>query len=191
MRALRWMTLPMIAALALYACSNDDDDGGTNVEPDAGTADAGPKDAGGTPVTDAGSDAATPVTDSGGEDAGDASQEIPIRCTQAEFDQAASVPNGGDYTGQLSVEISFPTDAQPAQYTNRCIKVKFGTEVTFKGNFGAHPLEPAGGNTPTPIPTTPDVPNGILTVKMTNTGTFGFQCQVHPSMMFGAIQVVE
>lgn len=181
----------MIAALALYACSSDDD-GGTDVEPDGGVADAGPKDSGSPPVEDSGSDASLPGTDGGEGDAGeDASEEIPIRCTQAEFDQAASVPNGGDYTGQLSVEISFPTDAQPAQYTNRCIKVKFGTEVTFKGNFEAHPLEPAGGNTPTPIPTTPSVPNGILTVKMTNTGTFGFQCQVHPSMMFGAIQVVE
>lgn len=112
------------------------------------------------------------------------------RCTQAELDQSVG-PGGGDFTAMTSVEITFPTDGAPAQYTNRCAKVKVGTTVTFSGSFSSHPLEPNGGDKPTPIPSdTMDVDGGGLDVTMTTAGTYGFECAFHPSIMFGAIQVV-
>jgi plastocyanin len=74
---------------------------------------------------------------------------------------------------------------------NRCATVKVGASVTFTGSFRQHPLEPAGGDTPNPIPSTEtDPPTGRLVVVMTSPGTFGFQCTFHPTLMFGAIRVV-
>jgi len=130
---------------------------------------------------DASSDGNPVTPDSGHVDTGSASG---VRCTQAEFDQ-------GDFTAMTAVEITFPTDSAPAQYTNRCAKVKVGTVVTFSGSFSSHPLEPRGGDTPTPIPSqTMDVAGGGLDVTMTTAGTYGFECAFHPTIMFGAIQVV-
>ena len=111
-------------------------------------------------------------------------------CSQADFDAPAGA-NGGDLTAQANVEITFPTGPAPAQYTNRCAKVKVGTTVTFKGSFFNHPLQPNGGDIPTSIvlqSTDPD--GGSLVVAMPAKGTYGYECMFHPSLMFGAIQVV-
>lgn len=125
--------------------------------------------------------------DSGQVDAGFVSD---TRCTQAELDQPVG-SGGGDFTAMTSVVITFPTDALPAQYTNRCAKVKAGTMVTFSGSFSNHPLEPNGGDRPTPIPSqTMDVADGGLSITPTTPGTYGFECAFHPTIMFGAIQVV-
>jgi hypothetical protein len=60
------------------------------------------------------------------------------------------------------------------------------------GNFSSHPLEPNGGDVPTPIPplTSANPAGGKLAITMTKAGTYGYQCNVHPGFMFGAIQVV-
>ena len=157
----------IVVPVALYACANDD-----NTPP-------GPK-------TIAGIDAAT--VDSGGGDTGvdapiDQGTKVPVRCTQAELDAA-------DKTGAMAVQITFPTNAGPMQYTNNCIKVKAGTtKVTFTGSFQSHPLEPNGGDTPTQIPTLQQT-GTTLDITFTTAGTFGYECNFHPGVMFGAIQVV-
>jgi plastocyanin len=111
-------------------------------------------------------------------------------CSQADFDAPASA-NGGDLTAQANVDITFPTDPTPAQYTSRCAKVKVGSTVTFKGSFSNHPLQPNGGDLPTPIVlTSTDPDGGSVVVTMPVKGTYGYECMFHPSMMFGAVQVV-
>ena len=163
----------VVVPAAVYACSSDNAPATTNQTGD----DAAAIDGGGKPV----------AVDSGQVDSGFVSN---VRCTQAEFDQPVG-PGGGDFTAMTDVEITFPSDSAPAQYTNRCAKVKVGTTVTFSGSFSNHPLEPNGGDTPTPIPAdTMDVDGGGLAVTMTTEGTYGFECAFHPTIMFGAIQVV-
>lgn len=144
-----------------------------------------------TPVAEAGAEAATsdaaPTTPEAG---ADTSAAIAVRCTQAEFDQKAGT-GGGDFTGFGGADISFPTAGAPAQYTNHCVKVKVGSKVTFAGTFSSHPLEPAGGDNPTPIPSqSTDPAGGAFTFTVATAGTFGFECAFHPTIMFGAIQVV-
>jgi plastocyanin len=111
-------------------------------------------------------------------------------CTQADFDKAAGT-GGGDFTALPGVDISFPTNGAPAQYTNRCAKVKVGAKVTFAGSFTSHPLGPKDGDMPSPIPSqAADTDAGAVSFTVTAKGTFGYQCNFHPSVMFGAIQVV-
>ncbi len=139
-------------------------------------------------AADAGKDASTPTEGHEGHDAGvpeDAgTTPIPIRCTDDEL--AAN-----DRTDGGALEISFELGANPKQYTNRCATVKVGATVTFTGSFLQHPLEAAGGDTPSPIPyTAADPPNERLEVTFPSPGTFGYQCEFHPTLMFGAIRVV-
>ena len=176
----------VLVPAALYACGDDDDDGGS------------------TSTVDSGSDTATSAPDGGGKDASvadsskadtstpdtsmpDTSTVVAVRCTQAEFDAVAG-PNGGDHTGTGGVDISFPFTPTPAQYTQRCAKVKVGSSVTFAGSFANHPLEANGGDKPSPIASTNT--GAVLTFTVPNAGTFGYQCAFHPGSMFGAIQVV-
>jgi hypothetical protein len=158
--------------LAFYACAGD--------EPAA----PGPK-----PLSDAAVPETSPVDT--GADAADSSTGVVVGgCSQKDFDAPAGA-NGGDLTAAATVEITFPSGAAPAQYTNRCVKVKVGSTVTFKGSFFNHPLQPSGGDTPSPIVLQNSEPDGgALAIPMPTKGTFGFDCVFHPSLMFGAIQVV-
>ena len=72
------------------------------------------------------------------------------------------------------------------------IAAELRRKVALTGVFVNHPLEPNGGDVPTPIPasTTADLAGGTLAVTMSAPGTFGYQCNFHPGTMFGAIQVV-
>lgn len=170
----------VVAVAPLYACNDDDDDFDD-------TTPVGRNDDSGTSSPDGG---ATPTPDSGAtppDAAPDAPSGPAIRCTQADFDKTAGA-GGGDFTGFPGADISFPTTASPAQYTNRCVKVKVGSDITFAGDFSLHPLEPAGGDTPTPIVTTST--GTTLTFKVMAAGTYGYQCEFHPGSMNGAIQVV-
>jgi plastocyanin len=175
--------LLLVASLALpvvlYACASDDD------------TPPGPKNLGGV-------DSSTPTdggVDSPAETAADApidqATPNPLRCTQAQFDAPAGAA-GGDHTAVASpIPVTFPLVPDAAQYTKNCIKVKVGATVTFAGNFVDHPLEPNGGDVPTPIPVQSTEPDGgLVTITMTKAGTYGYQCDFHPSSMFGAIQVV-
>jgi plastocyanin len=111
-------------------------------------------------------------------------------CSPADF-LAPAGPNGGDLTAQPEVTITFPTGSSPAQYTNRCVQVKVGTKVTFTGSFFNHPLAPTDGDKPSPITlTNMDPDSGSVVFTMPAKGTFGYECMFHPSIMFGAIQVV-
>ncbi|MDF2697062.1 MAG: hypothetical protein K0S65_5445 [Labilithrix sp.] len=171
MRLLVWSATAALATLVtLAACSGDDDD--VVPGPDSG-ADAG-RDASATDSGHTGHDSG-PVVDAG---------PPPIRCTDEEL--AAN-----DFTDGGTLEIKFLKVANPKQYENRCATVKVGASVTFTGSFLQHPLEAAGGDTPNPIPyVTEDQPDDKLVVTMPNAGTFGFQCEFHPLLMFGAIRVV-
>lgn len=158
----------VLVPVAAIACANDDD------------SPPGPKSVMSTPEAGA-SDTSTPDTGGG---------KVVAMCTQADFDAPASA-SGGDYTGKAGVAITFPTGGAPAQYTNRCAKVKVGATVTFTGSFPDHPLQPNGGDTPTPIPMlqNTDPGGGVLTLMPAAKGTFGYECNFHASM-FGALQVV-
>jgi plastocyanin len=158
--------LAAIAALplAFYACAGD--------EPAA----PGPK-----PLFDAALPETAPPADAG---------PVVQNCSQADLDAPANA-NGGDFTAQKNVDVTFPVGPAPAQYTNRCAKVKVGSTVTFKGSFANHPLESRGGDVPTPIALqSSDVDGGALVVTMAAKGTYGYECMFHPTSMLGAIQVV-
>jgi plastocyanin len=212
MRLLGAVVLAAMIPLSLYACSEDessptkstlldgstttskDGSGSSSGDPGAPTpdssvvAEAGPDATPDSAVAEAGPDGATP--DAGPDaDAAPASNGTP--CTQVDFD-AVCGPTGGDCSATTTqVDVTFPTDAIPEQYAKHCVKVKVGTDIGFTGDFVFHPLEPHGGDTPTPIPTQTDNPDsGTLLVTMNAAGTYGFRCSVHPAVMWGAIQVV-
>lgn len=170
---------------ALYACSSDDN----NTAPTPGTDAAGGADTSSNPDGGGGPDSAKPDT---------SVATRTVRCTQAEFDAPCTAPGGGSCLTSTQVDVSFPTTGAPAQYVNRCVKVKVGTKIDFAGSFASHPLQPQGGDTPTPIVLTnganspPVGTSGMpeLIITMSTAGTYGFECQLHPDSMFGAIQVV-
>lgn len=173
MRRILFVLASLVAVPAgIYACSSDDSKTATPSNTDSGTV---------TPEG-GGTDSAKP----------DTSTPAPgqIRCTQADFDQTAGA-GGGDFTAFPGADISFPTDATPAQYINHCVKVKVGSQITFAGSFSKHPLQPSGGDTPTPITAqSADTDGGAVTFTVTTPGKFGFECNFHPDTMFGAVQVV-
>jgi plastocyanin len=87
--------------------------------------------------------------------------------------------------------ITFPYDPNPMQYTPRCMKIQAGQTVTWRGAFQYHPLEPAGGDVPSPITIDP-MPSGTeRAIVFPNAGFFGFECMTHEApAMYGAIFVV-
>lgn len=175
-----WPALAVSGALAFAsgasACSDADAPVGAAGQDDAGT-DGTTNDA---PV---GADSAHAGHDAGGE-SDDAAAAAPIRCTDEEL-AANDLTDGGTLT------VSFLAGANPKQYENRCATVKVGASVVFSGSFTQHPLEAAGGDSPSPIPyVASDQPDDTLTFMVPTAGTFGYQCEFHPTLMFGAIRVV-
>jgi len=162
----------LVSAMAvLYACSSD----ATTTPTPPTTADSGQEASSGTSSGGPGTSSGQTPVDSG---------PPPMRCTADEL-AANDKTDGGTF------EITFETGANPRQYSNRCVTVKVGTAITFTGSFVQHPLEPAGGDSPNPIPLTDKEPaGGKLTLTMSAAGTFGYRCTFHPSQMFGAIRVV-
>lgn len=78
----------------------------------------------------------------------------------------------------------------------RCMKVKVGQTVSFRGEFASHPLKDKGGNSPNLFSKAAELisnagaPGQEYTpFEFKTAGTFGYVCGFHPSMT-GAILVV-
>lgn len=91
-------------------------------------------------------------------------------------------------------EISW--DLSVANQPERCIRVKVGQTVTFRGNFTEHPLKGQNGDDENPfgLAFSLILDAGVAgqertPMNFTTAGTFGFTCSVHNQMM-GAVQVV-
>jgi plastocyanin len=85
--------------------------------------------------------------------------------------------------------ITFPGDGEAArQFTPACMRIAAGEAVTWTGGFSTHPLETAGGDSPSPITVT----SGGTTRSFTfaSAGRYGFDCLNHPGIMRGAIEVL-
>jgi plastocyanin len=117
----------------------------------------------------------TPGSD-GGTDSGSGMDAAVVNGCTTFTDDTAS---GGTVTG--------PSNATPAQYMPNCVHVKVGQMVTWNSAFGAHPLQPAGGTTPTPIQLTSS--GTTVSFTFSAAGTYGFECMVHPGIMNGAVEV--
>jgi plastocyanin len=72
-------------------------------------------------------------------------------------------------------------DASIAFAAERCLKIRAHQDVVFDGDFDAHPLEPLGGDMPSPFS------GGHW--SFSRPGVFGYICSIH-SEMTGAIWVV-
>jgi hypothetical protein len=74
---------------------------------------------------------------------------------------------------------------------NRCMKLKAGSSVTWIANpsFNTHPLEPDGGDTPSPFDALDAGGSKTLRITFPEAGVYGFQCHNH-SGMTGAVQVL-
>ena len=94
-----------------------------------------------------------------------------------------------DTTGTAT--ITGPSGDTPAQYTPNCVKIKAGQSVTWNSNFTAHPLQPSAGKGTTPTPITVTSSGTTVTFAFPNPGTYSFECQVHPGIMNGAVEVVQ
>ncbi len=153
----------LVCTAAISACSSTDDPptGQSPTTRDSGTgggtsdAAAGAKD-GGAALVDAASDAAV------------------VNACTAFVDHTAS----GD---ARAVTWDFPI----ATSAERCLAVKVGQTVTWKGNFNVHPLKGGSGTSPNPV----DGVGADGKVTFTAEGTYGFHCDIHPAMI-GAVRVI-
>jgi plastocyanin len=112
--------------------------------------------------------------------------------TDAANDVAATPVNGcSTYTDDTATAatITGPSTATPAQYTPNCVHIKVGQTVTWNADFTDHPLIASSGmgTTPNPIPAT--AAGTTVTVTFSAAGTFAYNCNFHPSVMLGAVEV--
>jgi plastocyanin len=109
-------------------------------------------------------------------------------------------PSCGAFAGCTSfVDLTAPAANRTVSfggahvYNPKCIKVRFGQQVTFVGSLGTHPLLQACG----PVTALLQAQSGSsFTVTMDQAlGVFGYYCNVHGSStgsgMAGAIEVVR
>jgi len=111
---------------------------------------------------------------------------------------SATMDSGGDgnvgvvngcTTFTAGTTVTGPSGDNPAQYTPNCVQIAKGQSVTWNADFTAHPLQASGGTTPSPITTTSS--GTTVSVTFPNAGTYGFECQAHPGIMFGAVEVTQ
>ena len=85
--------------------------------------------------------------------------------------------------------VTFPGEGEAArQFTPSCIRIKAGQAVTWTGGFSTHPLEAAGGDSPSPITVTAG--GTTHSFSFPAAGRYGFDCLNHPGVMRGAIEVL-
>ena len=169
------------------ATSGDSADAG--ILSDASPGDSGvTRDAGGAVDSgvDSGSVADTGASDTGAVDGaidggGDAGPQPINGC-----DSTAFAANDHTAAGDARA-ITFPTGLNPAQYSIPCMHIKVGQTVKWSGSLPSHPLEPAGGDTNSPIVFT--AAGTSVSFTFPTAGVFGFECAQHPNIMNGAIQV--
>lgn len=146
---------------------------------------------GGTTVGDAGGTGGTTAGGTGGQAAGGTGgtggtvtyKDI-CGCTFA---------NAENHTGQAAVTVSFGGTLGFA-YSPKCIIVNPGTDVTFSGSFGTHPLraytDPANTDPGNPIQATSS--GSTATFTFSAVGSFGYYCSQHVSLgMCGAVYVTQ
>ena len=141
-------------------------------------------------TTDGGVDGFVP-SDAGASDAPVDTGPGPINgCTPADF--AAN-----DHTAEADSRIiQAPTDMIPLQFSPHCMRVKVDQLVTWQGDVADHPLDFAlGTDGPdagsfTGTLGAPDGSPDIDTIIAHQPGSIAFKCSNHPTIMFGAVQVV-
>ena len=159
------------AALACSSTSSSSSDGGLAEAGDAASTDATADGA----ASDAGTDAAV------------------NGCTEADF--AAN-----DHTAAADTRIvQAPNDALPLQFAPHCMRVKVNQTITWQGDLADHPISyvvKAASGTAAPdaaslfVVGLPDGSPNQNTATMGQAGTIAFKCDNHPTVMFGAVQVV-
>jgi plastocyanin len=114
---------------------------------------------------------------SGGSSNGDGGGDEICGCTEATAD---------DLTAQTSVTVSFG-GTFGLSYSPKCILVAPGTSVSFEGELSTHPLSATVGSG-NPITHTTSGTTAAFT--FTQTGAYGYQCDVHVGTgMCGAVYV--
>lgn len=178
-----WM---LVAAFVLVGGCSDDDV--TPPKADKGMiADLSKGD--GTTAPDMGAKDNGPIADKGATDTGPASDTATGTPCATGF---ASCTTFDDKTADTTVTVDFGTAG--FEYTPKCIKVKAGTKIDFKGDFTAHPFKATCGPAMLPDSGQPSG-SGTFTVDTTGlaSGVYGYFCTAHGtaagSGMAGAIEI--
>ena len=178
-------SLSLLAAAALVgiaggagACSD-----GPHGWPGDGATDGG--DTGGEGGTTGGGDASSGAVDA----SRDAAPLVVEGCAEADFAASAATAAGAVRLVQV------PSAPTPAPFTPRCMRVKVGQTVTFRGDLASHPLEfdvtlLGGPGTAKYTLSGPDGSAGENTVTVLNQGFVTYKCANHPTVMRGAVQVI-
>jgi hypothetical protein len=147
------------------------------------------------PSNDGGSDSTDgPASDSGtAEVIADAAPATVNGCTAADF--AAN-----DRTADAAERVILAPDGPaPAQFSPHCMRVRASQTVTWKGDLSSHPISykliaaaDGGFNDAATVATHGDADGGATqdTVQANDEMTIAFRCDEHPTIMFGAVDVV-
>jgi plastocyanin len=123
-------------------------------------------------------------------EAGDSAPLVVEGCTVADF---AANDHSDPADPRL---VAAPADATPAPFSPKCMRVKVGQTITWKGDLANHPLEfdvsgLGGPGTARFELAGPDGSPNENSVTVLNAGTMAYHCAHHPSLMVGAVQVVK
>jgi plastocyanin len=91
--------------------------------------------------------------------------------------------------------IHAPPGAAPQQYAPNCMRIKAGQTVTVFGDDGDHPVDYAKVSGPDPYPIVTGSGGSVdagmtFTLTISDPGVVKFNCDIHPTQMKGAIEVV-
>lgn len=114
-------------------------------------------------------------------------------CTAADFAANDRTAEGAERV------ILAPDGPAPAQFTPHCMRVRIGQTVTWKGDLESHPISyklvatSRGGFGDAGSTFVVGDADGGATQNTAETGepmTISFTCDKHPTIMFGAVDVV-